>query len=489
MQKQAESAAAAGWRVTLVGIKLHTSKGSRWKIGEADVQLVPLGDNAFAWRSGVRRPVRRVLAYPSRLAAAYRKGVVEYRHLELLARLGHLAAVQQSGAVWRARLGRLALYPSRLALKVLRPWVRFRDAQRRRLDAVRASETAPLTRFHIWFRTFFWGNRSWRYLDPAMLDLELAFAPVIDKLRPDIIHANDFHTIGVGARAKMRAVLRGRSVRLVWDAHELVSGVVPPPGRPRWLPAQVAHEREFAPYADAVVTVSPMLADLLMSNHRLTVRPTVVLNAPRISAETGEVPDLRRRCGLDSATPVLAYSGAIARQRGLHVVIDALPQLPGVHLVLLSLAPDQTPAAAEALEAQAAARGVADRLHLLPYLPHHQVVPFLAGADAAVSPLEHTPNHEVALTNKSFEYAHAGLPQVVSDVRAAAEMVRVNGIGEVFRAGDVDDFARAARAVLADPARYRAGYDRPGLLEEWTWERQSAVLDAVYRGVLEAAPT
>ncbi|WP_285689454.1 glycosyltransferase family 4 protein [Actinoplanes sp. NBRC 103695] len=475
--------------MTLVGLKLYTSKVSRWNIGDAEVRLVPLGDNAFVHRARRRRSARRMLAYPGGPTTAYRKGVVEYRRQVLLARLGQLAVARRSGAVWRARAGHLALCPSRIALKVLRPWVRLREEERHRLEVARASEKALLTRFHVWFRTTFWGDRSWRYLDPAILDLELAFGPVIDKLRPDIIHANDFHTIGVGARAKMRAALRGRSIKLVWDAHELVSGVVAPPGRPRWLAAQIAHEREFAPYADAVITVSPMLADLLQANHRLTTRPTVVLNAPKVSVDTDDAPDLRSLCGLDDTTPVLAYSGAIARQRGLHVAIDALPQLPGVHLVLLSLAPDRTRAAADALEAQAAALGVADRLHLLPYLPHHQVVPFLSGANAAISPLEHTPNHEVALTNKSFEYAHAGLPQVVSDVRSAADMVRATGIGEVFRAGDVDDFARAARAVLEDPARYRAGYDKPGLLDEWTWERQSAILDAVYGGVLEVAPT
>ncbi|MEH1017514.1 hypothetical protein V6U90_31075, partial [Micromonospora sp. CPCC 206060] len=47
---------------------------------------------------------------------------------------------------------------------------------------------------------------------------------------------------------------------------------------------------------------------------------------------------------------------------------------------------------------------------------------------------------------------------------------------------------RAVRAVLADPGRYRAAYDRPGLLENWTWEAQARVLDAVYSRLLPDAP-
>ncbi len=43
---------------------------------------------------------------------------------------------------------------------------------------------------------------------------------------------------------------------------------------------------------------------------------------------------------------------------------------------------------------------------------------------------------------------------------------------------------RAVKAVLADPRRYRAAYDRPGLLDGWTWEAQAEVLEGVYSRLL-----
>ncbi len=121
---------------------------------------------------------------------------------------------------------------------------------------------------------------------------------------------------------------------------------------------------------------------------------------------------------------------------------------------------------------------------MLPYVSHWQVVSFLSTADIGVIPIHHWPNHEIALITKFFEYSHARLPIVVSDVRAMADTVRSTGQGEVFRAGDVDDFVRAVRSVLADPERYRAAYDKPGLLAGWTWEAQAEVLDGVYRLLL-----
>ena len=109
---------------------------------------------------------------------------------------------------------------------------------------------------------------------------------------------------------------------------------------------------------------------------------------------------------------------------------------------------------------------MADRVHMLPYVPHWQVSDYLSSADAAVSPLHHLPNHEIALSNKFFEYAHARLPLITSDIRTMAEMVRSTGQGEVFKAQDLDDFVRVVRTVLADPQQYRDAYDRDDLLLE-----------------------
>jgi glycosyltransferase involved in cell wall biosynthesis len=108
----------------------------------------------------------------------------------------------------------------------------------------------------------------------------------------------------------------------------------------------------------------------------------------------------------------------------------------------------------------------------------------VAPADLGVIPIHHKPNHELALITKFFEYAHARLPMVVSDVKTMAEATRATGQGEVFRAEDLADYLRAVRAVLADPERYRAAYERTDVLEQWTWEAQASVMDEVYSRLL-----
>ncbi len=318
------------------------------------------------------------------------------------------------------------------------------------------------------------GDRAWRRLEPGLWNYERAFGKVIDELMPDLIHAHDFRMLGVGARAKQRAAEAGRDVKLVWDAHEFLPGARPRRDNARWLPAHLAYEREYVPYADAVVTVSDALADLLQQEHGLARKPGVVLNAPARSADEG-VPDLRELCGVGPDTPLLVYSGSSSPQRGLDTIVEALPSLPGVHLALVVQDPS-------APHITALTEAGDERVHAVPYVPAEQVFRFLAPADVGVIPIHHWPNHEIALITKFFEYSHARLPIVVSDVRAMAEAVRATGQGEVFRARDAADLARAVRAILADPKRYRAVYDGPDSpLPGWTWEAQADRLNHLYQ--------
>lgn len=477
VQKTARSAADAGWDVVLVGIKGPTGDDG-WRIGDAEVRLVPVPLTMNAPAAHFRRSLRHPIAYPPGPVSNYRRQAVNARRADLAARRARLAAMP-AGLGRRVRGGLLALM--KLRIKARSRWTSFRARELRRLRTAQADPNSLTNRVAIAFWRRAMGARSWRRLDPGLWDYELAMGKVVDMLKPDIIHANDFRMLGVGVRAALRARAGGRDVRLVWDAHESVAGVLGRATNPRWLPAQIEYVNEFAPQADAVVTVSPTLAELLRVTHDLPELPKVVLNAPPAFADDDEpVSNIRDMCGIDDETPLLVYCGGVNPRRGLDTVVDALPRLDGVHVAFVTLHPSGRNAASEELLTRAAASGVGDRVHLLPYVPHWQVSAFLSPADAGLIPIHHQPNHEIALITKFFEYSHARIPIVVSDVRTMAETVLATGQGEVFAAGDIDGFVRAVRAVLADPKRYRAAYDAPGVLDAWTWEGQIDVLDRVY---------
>lgn len=289
VQKEARSAAAAGWDVVLLG-KSPTKKGQRWQIGEAEVRLLHVPTPMHRRRHEYRRAVLRApLAYKPGPLAAYRKQRMKAWRTELNIQL--IQAVRRRSAV-----ARIKLLPPRVFSKAMSKWVGLRVSQTNALEQRRKDMQSPLDRFTtaFWLRSM--GDRAWRRLDPALWDMELAYGKVIDSLEPDLIHANDFRMLGVGARAKLRAEAKGRQVKLVWDAHEFLPGIKPWNPHPRWHVAQCAYEREFSQYADAVTTVSETLAEMLADRHGLKTKPEVVLNAPDAEISPSRQPSLCRIC-------------------------------------------------------------------------------------------------------------------------------------------------------------------------------------------------
>ncbi|MFD1656892.1 glycosyltransferase family 4 protein [Streptomyces caeni] len=486
VQKAARSAAEAGWEVILFGLS-PTREPETWNLGGAEVRLVHKPNRLGARKQDMKGlRYRSPLAYRTPQVAAYRKQKVKAWRADLRFR----AEAAKAGGPGRpsASGSSVRLAVPKAAAKVTSKWVSLRARATRRAARKRASFDTPFDKSLIRFWQMTMGERAWRRLLPYLWDYELAFARHIDELKPDLIHAHDFRMLGVGARAAVRLRAAGHPVKLVWDAHEFVPGLHSHHGR--WLPGHVAWEKEHAVFADAVITVSPSLAELLVEGHSLKETPYVVLNAPVTRpapdevAGAGPVPDLRELCGVDKDTPLLAYCGGINPVRGVETMIEGLTRMPDVHVALVSTPPGKPFPATATIVELVEELGVGDRVHVLPFVPHWQVPEFLSTADAAVSPLHHLANHELALSNKFFEYSQAKLPLVVSDIRTMAEMVEKTGQGEVFKAQDIEDYVRAVRAVLANPERYRAAYDDPGLLQKWTWEAQAVVLDKIYSRLL-----
>jgi glycogen(starch) synthase len=503
VQKAAVSAAAAGWDVVVIGcgpVERQWRIGGR--IGAAEAMVVPVKP-VLRSRPHLRRHplLRRPLAYRPGAAAAYRPAWVKARQAGLRVRRAEIragvrAGVRAAGAGRAAiLLGELRVLPRRAAVVVASRWVRLRARETTAITEIRKDMDRPLDRITNRFWQIVLGRRCWRRLEPGLWDYEFAFGKVIDRLAPDLIHAHDYRMLGVGARAKIRARAMGRPVKLVWDAHEYLPGLKPP-SRATWLPAHCGYELEYSRHADAVVTVSDPIAELLRGRHRLPARPAVVLNAPSITetaapadaAERGPepIPGLRERCGIGPDVPLLVYVGGAAAHRGLGLMVEGLARIDGAHLAFVVNTPDG-PYMRSLLD-EAARLGVRDRIHPMPYVPYWHVPAFVSAADAGVIAMDHRQNHELALPNKFFEYTHGRLPVVVSDVATLARTVRELGQGEVFAVGDVAGFVSAVRKVLADPARYRAAYDVPGLLDQWTWEAQAEVLARIYDRLLPGPP-
>ena len=488
--KYAQTVANWDLDVTCIGIPGRRLRGVR-QFGKVQVMCPPIPSKVLltGWRRRltiVKANLRPWFSTEAEYLLAYSRW--QYASRELRAERGRDRRDHErneSGRVRRSLLGRLQRAVRwrtlRLHRAVLQARAYFVRRPQRDVDLTDLGIGKRRARLLALHRRLPTGR--WRRVMPEVMDQELTLGPLLDRLLIEVIHVHDVFMLGVAARAAHRAALDGRTVKIIYDAHEYIPGV--PVVAPRRVAAYSDLEREFIRDTDRVITVSEPLARWLQRDHKLAALPDVVLNAPVEPPADAEVTGVRELLGLSEDVPLLVYGGGVNRARGVGTVVEALPQLPDVHLAIVARANSVT---AELL-ARAVELGVSDRVHLAPFVSAEVVPLYLRSASIGLSPLLHAPNHDIAVTNKFCEYIAAGLPIITSDTPAQADLVNELDLGAVYPAGDVDGLARAISAVLADRDRIAKRIaDDADLLHRFSWSAQAEVIRSVYTDVMGELP-
>lgn len=328
---------------------------------------------------------------------------------------------------------------------------------------------------------------GWRHTWPQIADYEEAFVQALIDLEPDIIHSHDRHPMAAAARYAAAMKGKGKNVPWVYDAHEWLPGQVfsgPKRLRAGWLAA----EADLIQQADAVLSVSDELAEKMRRRHGLSTIPTVVVNAPRaekIPMDPQVRRTLREECGLDAETPLLVYVGKLAEVRGIFTMIEALTLMPGVHIAFVA---SKDPALRLEMTERAQKLGVNDRMHIVDYVPAESVTWYVESATVGMSPLLPTSAHHSAMPTKIREYLQSGLPIVASDLRAQGAFLREHGVGELHEPGNAVSLAEAVKKVLENFSSY-TGAIKDDLLKEHTWEGEEQKLFRVWHSLVPASLT
>lgn len=488
VQKEARSAAEAGWDTYLIG-RSPTGRREEYPLGAATVVRAAEGMAATRYRAAhPRRRLTGVIAYSSQELSKVKHQRQRLRQLDLAVERDLVQRKLADGAnpVGAAAV-KAGFAAHTVSVRARGYWIAARKQAFDRNYRLAQTERNGTVKVFLAKRG---GDAAMRSAMPRLPDFEDSFGRVCDELKPDLIHANDAEMLGVAVRAVARARAAGRTVKVVYDAHEYFAG--DEREDPAWGPVMAGQERKYISLADAVLSPIEGYADAMVAYHgikRFPHRkpPVLVRNMPTLASlrAVGQgVPGVRADLKLNPETPLLVHPGSVTHVRGLETVVRALPALDGVHAALIVGRRDGYVAELSAL---AVDLGVADRFHLLDYVPSEELTGYLASATIGIDTLLHIPLHELTITTKFWSYISARLPVVASDVKATSALTRELGNGEVYVAGDVEGFVAATRKVLADPDRYTGVYTEE-TLNRFCWEGQVEAMIDLYAEVTGLRP-
>jgi len=172
----------------------------------------------------------------------------------------------------------------------------------------------------------------------------------------------------------------------------------------------------------------------------------------------------------------VAYVGRLSREKGVHVLLEAMRRTRGITLVIFGDGPE-SPALRRLAEA-----GRLD-VRFAGHVNRAGIDAALARATAVILPTLSPENAPMAV----LEAANAGVPVIVSNRGGLPELARRVG-GMVVEAGDDAALARAIEDAWHDSERWRARAHE-------TWEKFSVqhaagahvqAVESVYRGAIEA---
>ena len=282
--------------------------------------------------------------------------------------------------------------------------------------------------------------------------------------RFDLVHASDLYALP--ACAEWAGVLK---VPYTYDAREyypFVAGTVRKPWA-RWWWARL--ERRYIRHASAVFTVSESIARALARDYRIET-PDVVHNAPLAEAPEAAIPAATLRSMLpDPDRPIVLHLGLMKAHRGGGTLVRAMTRVPDARLVFLGHGPEK-----EALQRLAHSKGVADRVYFLDPVPPDNIRETIRSADLGITLLEDTClNHRFALPNKFFDYIHAGVPVLASDLDEVRRIVERFQLGETVSAKDPEAVGRFIQLMLdrRTAAPWASGLTRAA--ETFSWESAS----------------
>ncbi len=172
--------------------------------------------------------------------------------------------------------------------------------------------------------------------------------------------------------------------------------------------------------------------------------------------------------------PRIGTTARLDRQKGLDVLLRALPSVPGVDLEIVGDGPERT-----ALEALARETGVADRVVFAGWSTNARE--WLGRWDAFV-----IPSRFEGLPLALLDAMLAELPVVASDVGSIREAVADGATGLLVEPDDPQALAAALRRVLADPvlARQFGRRGREIALERFTARAKARRYEALYDELL-----
>jgi glycosyltransferase involved in cell wall biosynthesis len=159
---------------------------------------------------------------------------------------------------------------------------------------------------------------------------------------------------------------------------------------------------------------------------------------------------IRKKTGIPPYKLIIVYQGMLMKGRGLEKIIKAMKHLDNHALVIIGEGDEEY-----ALKQSASAPELRNKIFFIGAVPYNELHEWTCGADIGycfIEPISFS--YELALPNKLFEYAMAGVPSITSSLPAIERILEKSGIGlSIPHYSGPEAIAEAIKAISSENLR------------------------------------
>ncbi|HET6993171.1 MAG TPA: glycosyltransferase [Bacteroidia bacterium] len=305
----------------------------------------------------------------------------------------------------------------------------------------------------IWFYFFF----QWRLLFFLLQN------------KSDVYVSNDLDTLWPNY-----IVSKWRKKPLVYDAHEIFTEVPELVGRKFKQNLWKRLERKLFPKLKFVFTVNDSIADWYEKEYG--IRPNVVRNIPRLKNPSSRQLT-RKEVHLPENKKIILLQGAgINVHRGAEEAVEAMQFIDDAVLLIIGGGD-----VLSQLKEMAAKEHLEGKIIFVNKLPPDELNAWTKLADIGLTLDKDTNiNYRFSLPNKIFDYIHAEIPVLSSDLVEVRRIVETYNVGKVTPDHEPETIAMCLREMLASPDYSKWKENTIKASSELNWEKEEEQIRKVY---------
>lgn len=289
--------------------------------------------------------------------------------------------------------------------------------------------------------------------------------------KADVLVANDLDTLWPNYR-----ISGLKNVPLVYDSHELFCEVPELQNNPSKKKLWKRIERKIFPKLRHIFTVNDSIAKIYSDEYGVDVK--VVRNIPPLSGQLGLKHTTKHELGIPGNKKIIVLQGAgINIDRGAEEAVEAMQYVDNAMLLIIGSGD-----VIDVLKKMVADLHLDDKVKFTGKVPFEKLLQYTHHADLGLTLDKDTNiNYRYSLPNKLFDYIHAGVPVLSSDLVEIKKVIEEYHVGTTIESHDPKHIAEKINAILNDEATLQLWKKNTKIAaEKLNWETEEQELIIVY---------